>query len=162
MTDNERVIRVQDNFAQQFPDAEASATELVLNIARAHIALEPLVSGTVRPYDIPSPTALVVLDILARADGPMTPTDVATRTFIGRATLSGVLDTLTRRGLVERTRDLSDRRSVLLTLTPIGRERILRALTELRRREVDWCAELTEDDRSRLIDLLGRIPADAD
>lgn len=48
---------------------------------------------------------------------------VADHCFVRPATLTGVVDTLERDGLVERRRDDADRRSVRLTLTPAGRAR---------------------------------------
>ncbi|PZF91571.1 MarR family winged helix-turn-helix transcriptional regulator [Micromonospora deserti] len=55
---------------------------------------------------------------------------VAEQCFIRPATLTGIVDTLERDGLVERQRDDTDRRSVKLTLTPAGRARV-DALTAL-------------------------------
>ncbi|MER7330277.1 MULTISPECIES: MarR family transcriptional regulator [unclassified Micromonospora] len=49
---------------------------------------------------------------------------VAERCFVRPATLTGIVDTLERDGLVERQRDETDRRSVKLALTPAGRGRI--------------------------------------
>ncbi|MER7457124.1 MarR family transcriptional regulator [Micromonospora sp. NPDC126480] len=49
---------------------------------------------------------------------------VAERCFVKPATLTGIVDTLERDGLVERQRDDTDRRSVKLTLTAAGRARV--------------------------------------
>ncbi|GIJ25942.1 hypothetical protein Vqi01_11040 [Micromonospora qiuiae] len=49
---------------------------------------------------------------------------VAEVCFVRPATLTGIVDTLERDGLVERHRDDTDRRSVNLTLTTAGRERV--------------------------------------
>lgn len=48
---------------------------------------------------------------------------VAERCFVKPATLTGIVDTLERDGLVERQPHDTDRRSVRLTLTPAGRAR---------------------------------------
>ncbi|QGN45454.1 MarR family winged helix-turn-helix transcriptional regulator [Micromonospora sp. WMMD558] len=48
---------------------------------------------------------------------------VAERCFVKPATLTGIVDTLERDGLVERQRHATDRRSVKLALTPTGRAR---------------------------------------
>ncbi|MEV6812917.1 MarR family transcriptional regulator [Micromonospora sp. NPDC051296] len=49
---------------------------------------------------------------------------VAELCFVRPATLTGIVDTLERDGLVERHRDDNDRRSVKLALTPAGRARV--------------------------------------
>ncbi|WP_433531453.1 MarR family winged helix-turn-helix transcriptional regulator [Micromonospora sp. CA-263727] len=55
---------------------------------------------------------------------------VAELCFVRPATLTGIVDTLERDGLVERHRDDNDRRSIKLALTPAGRARV-DALTTL-------------------------------
>ncbi|MEV4811286.1 MarR family winged helix-turn-helix transcriptional regulator [Micromonospora avicenniae] len=64
--------------------------------------------------------ALMTLD----KNGPMSHREVAERCFVRPATLTGIVDTLERDGLVERQRDDSDRRSVRLAITPAGHERL--------------------------------------
>ncbi|MEU7995688.1 MarR family transcriptional regulator [Micromonospora sp. NPDC049060] len=49
---------------------------------------------------------------------------VAEHCFVRPATLTGIVDTLERDGLVERQRDEADRRSVKIAITPAGRARI--------------------------------------
>ncbi|MEH0970867.1 MarR family transcriptional regulator [Micromonospora sp. CPCC 205546] len=55
---------------------------------------------------------------------------VAEHCFVRPATLTGIVDTLARDGLVERQRDTADRRSVRIAITPAGRARV-EALTRL-------------------------------
>jgi DNA-binding MarR family transcriptional regulator len=55
--------------------------------------------------------------------GESTHRAVAHRTFVRPATLTGVVDTLERDGLVKRERDEADRRTVRLVLTAAGRAR---------------------------------------
>lgn len=62
--------------------------------------------------------------------GGLTHRAVADHCFVRPATLTGVVDTLERDGLVERRRDETDRRTVRLTLTQAGRDRV-EALTTL-------------------------------
>ncbi|MEV4665597.1 MarR family transcriptional regulator [Micromonospora echinofusca] len=49
---------------------------------------------------------------------------VAERCFVRPATLTGIVDTLVRDGLVERQRDTADRRSVKIAITAAGRARV--------------------------------------
>ncbi|MEU7586963.1 MarR family transcriptional regulator [Micromonospora sp. NPDC049230] len=65
---------------------------------------------------------MVTLMTLAR-HGELPHREVAEKGFVRPATLTGIVDTLVRDGLVERQRDDSDRRSVRIVLTPAGRER---------------------------------------
>ena len=159
MDDNRRVIRLSDDFEQRFPNAQRSATEVIRNLARAGESVSSLIARVVRPYGIPSATAYMVLEILDGEPMMITPSEVADRSLVGRATVSGVLNTLTRYGLVVRTPATQDRRSVHLVITREGRERLRRARLELHALESRWCAELSEDERERLIALVATVPA---
>ena len=55
--------------------------------------------------------------------GEATHRTVAERCFVRPATLTGIVDTLERDGLVERRRDETDRRTVRLALTPAGQRK---------------------------------------
>jgi len=61
-------------------------------------------------------TVLVLL-----AGGEATPREIARRCWVNPATMTGIIDTLERDGLVQRRRDAADRRQVRLSLTPRGR-----------------------------------------
>jgi len=93
---------------------------------------------------IASVTGWVVLSGLATNDG-LRLSDIAAACRVTPATLTGVVDTLEREGLVARVRDLADRRGVRIAITDAGRSRVKRA-----RRHVD----------RELGGLLPQLPAD--
>ena len=69
-----------------------------------------------------------------RADVPLSVAELQALTGQRPSTLTGVLDRLERRGLIERAANPSDRRSVLVSLTPEGgahTKRIARAYEDL-------------------------------
>jgi DNA-binding MarR family transcriptional regulator len=76
-----------------------------------------------------TPAGMAVLMTLHQ-HGELAHRAVADRCFVRPATLTGVVDTLERDGMVERQRDRADRRSVRLALTSDGLARI-EALTSL-------------------------------
>jgi DNA-binding MarR family transcriptional regulator len=59
--------------------------------------------------------------ILLASGGEGTPRELARRLWVNPATITGIVDTLERDGLVRRRRDAADRRQVWLSLTPRGR-----------------------------------------
>ena len=97
------IFRVPPGFDQEWAGARADATEVVLNVIRAGEALSALVDSFVRERGLPSATALIVLEVLRGEGGPLAPSVVASRCFLSRPALSGVMDTLERRGLLRRT-----------------------------------------------------------
>lgn len=64
--------------------------------------------------------------------GEMAHRALAEHCFIRPATLTGIINTLERDGLVERRRDATDRRTVRIALTPEGRARIKNVLAVIR------------------------------
>lgn len=74
--------------------------------------------SVLRPYDIGS-TQWYVLYQLAN-DGPTMQRDLGRMLQIERATLSGIVSTLVRKGLVEQTPDPADQRQRMLRITPSG------------------------------------------
>jgi DNA-binding MarR family transcriptional regulator len=70
-----------------------------------------------------TPAGMATLMTLAQ-HGESTHRALAQRCFVRPATLTGVVDTLERDGMVERRRDDADRRAVRLVLTPAGRARV--------------------------------------
>jgi DNA-binding MarR family transcriptional regulator len=70
-----------------------------------------------------SPAGLGILRMLALGDG-LKSSEVATRGWSAPGTVTSVVDTLARDGLVERRRDEEDRRVVRLYLTDTGRHKV--------------------------------------
>jgi DNA-binding MarR family transcriptional regulator len=68
-----------------------------------------------------SPTLTAALATVGRY-GPLTPSELAARERVQRPTVTRILSTLDRLGLVTRAADPADRRSSLITVTPAGRE----------------------------------------
>ena len=75
--------------------------------------------SVLRPYDLGS-TQWYVLYLLAN-DGPVSQRDLTRMLEIERATLSGVISALVRKGLIDQTPDPGDQRQKVLQLTTAGR-----------------------------------------
>ncbi len=75
-----------------------------------------------------SPAGWQVLMRLHQEDG-LTQSEVASRCYVTPATVTGVVDTLEREGMVSRERSTADRRVVRLHLTAAGRTRFERTKT---------------------------------
>ncbi len=96
-----------------------------------------------------------VLAVVSGSAGPLTPTAIAERTFVGKTTVTSVLDGLERRDLVCRRPHPASRRSVLLEVTEAGRRTCADILVRLHALEAQWLAGMSEHDRQVLLGLLG-------
>ena len=71
--------------------------------------------------------------------------------------MTGVLDTLVKRGLVRREPHPTDRRMVLVHLTKAGSRMADRVRLTVHRGEAEWMATLSEHERAQLTELLGKL-----
>lgn len=85
---------------------------------RCYLAGRAVMDATLRPYDLGS-TQWYVLWHLANF-GPTVQRDLGRKLELERATLSGVVSTLVRKGLIEQSADGADQRQRLLTLNEAG------------------------------------------
>ncbi|MBM9461457.1 MarR family transcriptional regulator [Nocardioides sp. zg-536] len=100
-----------------------------------------------------------VLAALRRAGSPyeLSPGRLLRENLVTSGTMTNRVDRLASRGLVERHPDPSDRRGVLVRLTPEGKEAVDGAFAALVQAERDLLAGLSDDDRAQLADLLRRL-----
>jgi DNA-binding MarR family transcriptional regulator len=149
-------LRVHAGFAAEFPDGDASASEVLLNITFTGVVALNRVDELLAPYGL----VLKSFNVLAVLDGdpePLTPTAIGERTLIAKTSVTSVLDSLERLGLAQRRPHPTSRRSILVELTPQGRATCAEVLHVLHRREAQWIAPMPERRRQSLIRLLGEV-----
>jgi DNA-binding MarR family transcriptional regulator len=92
---------------------------------------------------------------------PLTPAELADRTGVTRATITGLVDTLERADLVTRTPHPEDRRMMSVGLTKRGEKLLTRIMPEHFRRMAWLMAPLSENDRRTFVRLLTKVLARA-
>ncbi|HZD64941.1 MAG TPA: MarR family winged helix-turn-helix transcriptional regulator [Acidimicrobiales bacterium] len=149
-------FRVSDEFIAQNPAVDASATEVSINLfATAELAFSRMES-VLAPFGL-SRGGFNLLQVVAGADEALTPTQIGERILVRAATVTGLVDTLVRRDLVERRSDRDDRRRVLVSVTERGSEVIAAADAAIFDSDATIMACLTRQERERLIRLLGKL-----
>ena len=148
-------IEMPEDFYEQTPDGNLLATEAVMNTIRTADLLFDQIGRLLRPLGVSAAGGLI-LGIL-RDHGTMPPSEVGDRLQVTRATVTGVVDSLERRGFVGRSANPADRRSLLLEITPEGRAVVQELRTLVHGNERDWMAVLSETELRGYIDLLHRI-----
>lgn len=112
------------------PDATPEATVMLGGLWRANHELELLSKRMIRTLGVTGPQRMV-LRIVSRRPG-ISATGICTAARIHASTLTGILERLVRRGLLERGRDEEDGRRARFHLTDAGRH-----ITEQRRGTVE-------------------------
>ncbi len=150
-------IRVPGHFEREFPGASRSGAEVAANLIRAADALLAEIDRRRRDIADLSPSAFQVLAVLEGADEPLAAHTIAESLLVSSASTTSLLDTLERRGLVERTPHPSDRRKTLVHLSDEARDIVDRMLPAVHAAATDAVAELSEPEREQLIQSLTSI-----
>jgi DNA-binding MarR family transcriptional regulator len=102
---------------------------------------------------------LRILKVL-REQGSSPMNRFSTETMLSQPTITGIIDKLEERGLVERVRSKEDRREVLIAITPEGSKVLVKGM-ELHRQFVERALSAMEaDEVTVLVSLLEKL-ADA-
>lgn len=123
---------------------------ILRQVGQRHAALFAAGIGT----DV-TPTQWAALSKLR--EGPVSQNLLGRQTAMDAATVKGVIDRLTRRGLTETHPDPEDGRRLLVALTADGRRLVDGSLPNALRVTEDTLAPLSERERKLLIDLLKRL-----
>ncbi|MEW2178412.1 MarR family transcriptional regulator [Streptomyces sp. NPDC005406] len=89
--------------------------------------------------------------------GPHVQRELAARLTIDRSDIVKIIDELAAAGLVDRARDLTDRRRVSVTVSPAGRALFDRLQADAAAVQEDVLAPLNARERARLTALLTRV-----
>lgn len=133
-----------------------SANECIVGIVRAGEAFVALANRALSGYQL-SPAARQALAVLDGAGEPLSPTEIARRLIVTTASVTSLLDTLERRGLVERRPDPADRRRLLVAITPPAQAMVRQYVPEVVALQGAVMSGIDEEDRQQLIAVLTRI-----
>jgi len=149
-------FRVGAGYLADHPDADPTATDLVVNLLETANHLQTRLDQLLRPFGLTT-GSFNVLTIVAGASEPLTPTEIThrLRVPVTTATVTGVLDTLEKGGWIERSRHPSDRRRVLVDVTKAGARHQREATVAVVGAEQRWTKGLTKARRVALADELG-------
>lgn len=150
--------------AQVYPGLEPSACEVFLHLLRTGDEAFRVTDAHFQAAGL-SQGRFTVLMLLLDKPGPgslrLTPAQLADQSGVTRATMTGLIDTLERDGLVVRQPDPVDRRAQLVEMTPRGVEFITGMLPEHFRRISALMSPLSESERRTLVKLLAKIAGTA-
>ncbi len=148
-------IEMPDDFYAQTPDANVRATEAVMNTIKTADVIFDRIGRLLRPLNVSAAGGLVLG--LLRDHGPMSPSELGDRLIVTRATVTGLLDSLERRGFVNRSPNPADRRRLVVEITPEGLTVLQELRTLVHRHEQTWLSALSDAELGDYIATLHRI-----
>jgi DNA-binding MarR family transcriptional regulator len=159
-TPADEVDRIVDAWARERPDLDVSPLHVLSRVSRLARHLDLARGSAFAEHDLEG-WEFDVLSALRRAGEPyqLSPGSLVQQTLVTSGTMTNRVDRLERRGLVRRSPDPSDRRGVIVALTPAGRTVVDAAMADLLQRERELLAELPQGERDDLAAFLRRLLA---
>ena len=145
-------------FKRELPSGDATATECAQNLMRAAELFLDADTRGLRRHGL-SIAARILLATLEGAGEPLSQTTIGERLFVTGASVSSLVDTLERKGLVRRSRSAEDRRIVLVELTDAASPVIDAYLAEVTTLHAHEFATLDEEERETFARLLAKVAA---
>ena len=144
-----------DAFRAEFPGGNPLANQAMRNVVRLSDVLVAAVNRRLSDHGLHLATAQA-LSVLEGADHPLTPNEIGEHLHLTSGTVTTVIDSLEKRGLVERSPHPEDRRKVLVSITKDGRGVVDRYLPEAVAIQTAMLAGLNDDELGTLNELLAR------
>jgi DNA-binding MarR family transcriptional regulator len=143
--------------AGRFPTLNPAAFDAFLNLLRTGDDVSAAEHRFLAGHHI-SPGRFTVLTLLHRSfKQSCTPAELAGESNVTRATMTGLIDTLERDGLVSRSADPDDRRTLHIVLTSRGQKFIEKLLPEYFRCVSAITEQLDASEQRELVLLLQKI-----
>ncbi len=143
--------------AQRYPDVDTHALSTYLILARVTTDLLMHLDDYLTHHQM-SRGRFTVLAILNRTpDQPLNPCELADKSGVTRATMTGLLDGLEREGLIAREAVPADRRMLQVRLTQAGHTFLSDIMPEYFRLIRQLLSGISDEDKIQLSEILGRL-----
>lgn len=143
--------------AERYPTLNPSASEAFLHLLRTGDAVFAAEGAHLAKHEISQGRFMVLMLLNRCAAQPSKPADLAAEAGVTRATMTGLVDTLEKDGLVTRKNDSGDRRTVLVRLTAAGRKLLAAMLPGYFAFVTKMMQPLNKTERIQFVALLQKI-----
>jgi DNA-binding MarR family transcriptional regulator len=141
-------------------DTDPVTVACVTGIVRAESVVANALNENWRRHGLTA-AGFNVLMIVEGSPSPLCPHDIGRRRLVTKGTVTGVIDSLVKLGLVVRQPHPADRRMQLIGITDAGRALLRELLPEHRRIEERVLGRLAPAERRTLARLLARVGEDS-
>lgn len=154
-------LEVLEKFARRYPDADISAVVAFLHLLRTGTDLSIALDAHLQQHGLLQGRWWVLILLMRESDNIATPSTLADKAGVSRATMTGLLDGLERDGLIERIFNTEDRRRISIHLTTAGQAKLDAVMPDYYQRVRRLMAPLDESERELFMSLLNRIQSGA-
>lgn len=108
-----------------------------------------------KKYQVSAPQLSSLLALYE--NGPLPPSQIAKYIMVNSSTVTGIIDRLEQKGLVQRSRISTDRRVITVTLTDKGRELAEHAPPPIQEKIVDGLQKLPPNEIEQIVQALTKL-----
>ena len=148
---------VLKKFAQRYPQADISAISTFLHLLRVATDLSTALDECLSRHGLLQGRWWVLILLMREETYISTPSALADKAGVTRATMTGLIDGLERDELVERIFDPQDRRRISVRLTAAGQARLDAVMPDYYSRLRECMSGLSEAQRTGLQEMLELI-----
>jgi MarR family 2-MHQ and catechol resistance regulon transcriptional repressor len=143
--------------SSQYPSFDWPSVEMLLNLIYTYDVVSSHMATKVSPYGI-TKAGFSVLMILSRSQSKACKqNEISQLMLVSRANITGLVDSLVRQELVERTNDPHDRRVNRVKILPKGEKLLKDLLPGYFKHMHDMCSVFTTKEKKIFNDLLTRL-----
>jgi DNA-binding MarR family transcriptional regulator len=143
--------------AKRYPELDPSAMEAFLHLLRTSTGVFDTFRSMLARHELSQGRFTVLMLLNRDPERLVNLAELAECSRVTRATMTGLVDTLERDGLVKREPSAGDRRMLLVRLTKTGRTFLDKILPDYFRRVTAVMGGLSESDRKTLVVLMSKI-----
>ena len=147
--------------AERYPTLEISSVEACLAFLQTAAEIEAAMEVHFSRHKLSRGKFTLLMQLLQAQNHCLTPSECAARSGVTRGTITGLLDGLERDGWVRRQTHKSDRRGLMIQLTPSGQQHLNEMLPDHFCRTSGLMAQLTDSEKKALTQLLAKLRAGA-
>lgn len=149
-------------FVSRYPDVDISAISDFANILRAASDISDALNKLLDQHDLFQGRWWVLVLLLRQDDLMASPTDLAEKTGVTKATMTGFIDGLERDGLVTRQVHTDDRRKSLIKLTMLGQKKLDQVMPIYYTKVKALMTQLSDSQRGFLVEQMNTLASHVD
>lgn len=149
-------------FADRYAEMDMSAVQTFLMLLRVASDVIENLDACLARHDLLQGRWWVLILLMREKNLTASPSVLADKAGVTRATMTGLLDSLERAELIERIPNPDDRRMLNVRLTDKGQQRLDEVMPDYYSRVARVMEELSEDHRQMLMEMLSKVGSRVD
>lgn len=149
-------------FADRYAEMDVSAVQTFLILLRVASDVIENLDACLARHDLLQGRWWVLILLMREQNLTASPSVLADKAGVTRATMTGLLDSLERAQLIERISNPDDRRMLNVRLTEKGQQRLDEVMPDYYSRVARVMEELSEDHRHMLMEMLSKVGSRVD